>query len=330
MAERRDGIPLEDETWRQIIEAAGLGRRRAVRGDDPRGRLAAPNVPVQTRGFAISYHLYSPGGSHDETFSPTWRRLRALVAGHEAAPTPVIDLTGREGAAGGLRAGLLLLVALGVLGTALALAYERHWQSAWQLAPWVDAGALSASPGSPSSFARRRRRSGWRGAGGDRGHRQRRPRGSGSTSTRISARTTAADQHSRSAGADRKRQPRALPRRGADGERRPSRRRRGADIQRHEPHGCDDRLRRPRAGARGSVARAGRAGAGPGDDRPRRHARAVAGLACEAAASGLVSRATAGSRRSGWSGTGRPCPSSSAMTRSRASGARPAYQRPSG
>lgn len=57
----------------------------------------------------------------------------------------MIDLTGREGAAGGLRAGLLLLVVLGVVGTALALAYERHWQSPWQLAPWVTLGIVSVA-----------------------------------------------------------------------------------------------------------------------------------------------------------------------------------------
>ena len=57
----------------------------------------------------------------------------------------MIDLAGREGAAGGLRAGLLLLVVLGVVGTALALAYERHWQSAWQLAPWLTLGIVSAA-----------------------------------------------------------------------------------------------------------------------------------------------------------------------------------------
>ena len=50
---------------------------------------------------------------------------------------------GRESAAGGLRAGLLLLAALGVVGAALALAYERHWQSPWQLAPWVTLGIVS-------------------------------------------------------------------------------------------------------------------------------------------------------------------------------------------
>lgn len=45
-----------------------------------------------------------------------------------------------EGVAGGLRAGLLLLVALGVAGVALSLAYERHWFSTWQLAPWITLG----------------------------------------------------------------------------------------------------------------------------------------------------------------------------------------------
>ncbi len=54
----------------------------------------------------------------------------------------MIDLTGRGGAAEGLRAGLFLLVALGVAGCALALAYERHWLSAWQLAPWITLGIV--------------------------------------------------------------------------------------------------------------------------------------------------------------------------------------------
>ncbi len=48
----------------------------------------------------------------------------------------MLDLRGQD-CAGVLRAGLLLLVAVGVAGSALALAYERHWQSAWQLAPWI-------------------------------------------------------------------------------------------------------------------------------------------------------------------------------------------------
>lgn len=47
-----------------------------------------------------------------------------------------------EGAAGGLRAGLLLLVVLGVAGIALSLAYERHWLGAWQLAPWITVGIV--------------------------------------------------------------------------------------------------------------------------------------------------------------------------------------------
>ena len=50
-----------------------------------------------------------------------------------------------DGAAGGLRAGLLLLVVLGVVGSALALAYERHWLSPWQLAPWITLGIISAA-----------------------------------------------------------------------------------------------------------------------------------------------------------------------------------------
>lgn len=49
---------------------------------------------------------------------------------------------GGEGAAGSLRAGLLLLVALGVAGVGLSLAYERHWIGAWQLAPWMTLGIV--------------------------------------------------------------------------------------------------------------------------------------------------------------------------------------------
>ncbi len=52
---------------------------------------------------------------------------------------------GGDGAAGGLRAGLLLLVVLGVAGVALSLAYERHWFGAWQLAPWVTLGIVVAA-----------------------------------------------------------------------------------------------------------------------------------------------------------------------------------------
>ncbi|GAA1633546.1 hypothetical protein GCM10009733_033150 [Nonomuraea maheshkhaliensis] len=36
-----------------------------------------------------------------------------------------------------LRLGLLALVMIGVLGAALELAFERHWQSPTQLIPWV-------------------------------------------------------------------------------------------------------------------------------------------------------------------------------------------------
>lgn len=49
---------------------------------------------------------------------------------------------GGEGVAGGLRAGFILLVVLGVAGNGLALAYERHWQGPWQLAPWITLGIV--------------------------------------------------------------------------------------------------------------------------------------------------------------------------------------------
>ena len=50
-----------------------------------------------------------------------------------------------DGEAASLRVGLLLLVVLGVVGTAVALAYDRHWQSPLQLAPWITLGAISVA-----------------------------------------------------------------------------------------------------------------------------------------------------------------------------------------
>ena len=47
--------------------------------------------------------------------------------------------------AGALRAGLLLLVVLGVVGTAVSLAYERHWTTAWQWAPWITLGVITVA-----------------------------------------------------------------------------------------------------------------------------------------------------------------------------------------
>ena len=38
---------------------------------------------------------------------------------------------------GTLRATLLLLVVLGVVGVAVMLAYERHWDGVWQFVPWA-------------------------------------------------------------------------------------------------------------------------------------------------------------------------------------------------
>ena len=52
------------------------------------------------------------------------------------------DLFRGDGPAGGLRAGLLALVVLGVVGTALALAFDRHWHTPLQLAPWVTLGVI--------------------------------------------------------------------------------------------------------------------------------------------------------------------------------------------
>ena len=59
----------------------------------------------------------------------------------------MIRIIMQEGTAGTLRAALLLLVALGVVGTALALAYERHWDGTWQLVPWATLGGVSIALG---------------------------------------------------------------------------------------------------------------------------------------------------------------------------------------
>jgi hypothetical protein len=44
-----------------------------------------------------------------------------------------------------LRLGLLALVAIGILGAASELAFERHWQSPVQLIPWVALALLVAA-----------------------------------------------------------------------------------------------------------------------------------------------------------------------------------------
>ena len=49
----------------------------------------------------------------------------------------------QEGTAGTLRAALLLLVALSVVGIAVALAFEQHWHGTWQLVPWATLGGVS-------------------------------------------------------------------------------------------------------------------------------------------------------------------------------------------
>ena len=42
-----------------------------------------------------------------------------------------------EGVAGTLRGAITLLVVVSILSVAVALAYERHWEDVWQLAPWA-------------------------------------------------------------------------------------------------------------------------------------------------------------------------------------------------
>ena len=48
---------------------------------------------------------------------------------------------------GTLRAALLLLAGLGVVGTAAELAMERHWQGPWQLLPWLALGMTALALG---------------------------------------------------------------------------------------------------------------------------------------------------------------------------------------
>ena len=50
-----------------------------------------------------------------------------------------------EGTAGSLRAGLLFLTALGVIGIAAELAYARHWEEWWQLSPWLALAAITTA-----------------------------------------------------------------------------------------------------------------------------------------------------------------------------------------
>jgi hypothetical protein len=59
-------------------------------------------------------------------------------------PTNAQPLVGRLGAVS-VRLGLFTLVAVGILGAALELAFERHWQSVGQLIPWAALLALTVS-----------------------------------------------------------------------------------------------------------------------------------------------------------------------------------------
>lgn len=50
-----------------------------------------------------------------------------------------------EGPAGALRGAIALLAVIGVVGIAMALAYDRHWEEPWQLAPWITLVLVSAA-----------------------------------------------------------------------------------------------------------------------------------------------------------------------------------------
>ena len=57
----------------------------------------------------------------------------------------MISILRHEGPTGALRAGLLLLLVLGVVGTAATLAFERHWQGFWQMLPWVTLSVITVA-----------------------------------------------------------------------------------------------------------------------------------------------------------------------------------------
>lgn len=47
-----------------------------------------------------------------------------------------------ERIAGSLRAGLFWLIVVGLAGSAISLAYHRHWDVYWQLVPWATIGVV--------------------------------------------------------------------------------------------------------------------------------------------------------------------------------------------
>ncbi len=184
----------------------------------------------------------------------------------------------RDGAAGGLRTGLLLLVVLGVVGTALTLAYERHWGTTWQLAPWITLGivsvALVALVVRQTTVTVRLARAVailavvsaslgvWQ-----------------HIDANLDA-DAAADHRSDDSDDDETTDGDGLP---TDGDGHDSDDDETTDGDGHDSDdgtslADGDRLRRPGASARGAGDRAGRAGAWPGDDRPRPRAKAVAGI----------------------------------------------------
>ena len=59
----------------------------------------------------------------------------------------MITVIRNEGPAGALRAGVLVLLGLGVVGTAATLAFERHWEGFWQMLPWVTLAVVTVATG---------------------------------------------------------------------------------------------------------------------------------------------------------------------------------------
>ena len=50
-----------------------------------------------------------------------------------------------EGPAGALRAALAALVVIGIAGTAITLAYDRHWGEFWQMVPWATLALIAVA-----------------------------------------------------------------------------------------------------------------------------------------------------------------------------------------
>ena len=110
---------------------------------DESGASSSNAAPVDVSTVA------PPAGdaAHADSNAASAGRLSANSASIAELGVAVRRLTTRGGTAGRCGA-LAFLVALGVLGTALTLAYDRHWGEFWQLVAWADTRAGQPGLGS--------------------------------------------------------------------------------------------------------------------------------------------------------------------------------------